>query len=441
MDLQERSKLQTTFWRYLWSSILISLSASIGTIVDGIIVGNLIGEKGVSAINLTTPVLQFMATISLVLAAGAGILLGFTLGKGEMQRVRKIFNMSMEGSLLVGLVLGLSGLFYNNTIASAICQNQELLAYTQDYLQVMLLGAPAYMLMWAISTLIGVDGSPRLASVALVIDNVVNLCLDVVFMKVFGWGIAGSSLASVIGHIVGIGIMCHHFCKKENHLFLTWKNDISEWKNIISQGAPLAIASICLTLLLLSANHIFLKTQGESGLFIFAICMNLLQIYNLFLAGTCRTLQSLGAIQIGKQNKKGFLLVLKKSLMFITVSMATTCLLISLFPEVIIQTFGGSDQSLLTESKHILRIFAISFIPFCYIYLIMIVYKLYNQNNMSLFISFALSLTVIPVLWIVANFATEYVWYSYLIAYIIEIAMIAAMHKATNAEFQLASGS
>lgn len=439
MDLQEQHKLQTTFWRYLWSSILISLSASIGTIVDGIIVGNLIGEKGVSAINLTTPVLQFMATISLVLAAGAGILLGYTLGKGDMQRVRKIFSMSMEGSLVVGVVFTLLGLFYNDTIASALCQNQELLAYTQDYLQVMLLGAPAYMLMWAISTLIGVDGSPRLASVALVIDNVVNLCLDVVFMKVFGWGISGSSLASVIGHIVGIGIMCYHFCKKENNLFLTWKNDISEWKNIISQGAPLAIASICLTFLLLSANHIFLKTQGEGGLFIFAICMNLLQIYNLFLAGTCRTLQSLGAIQIGKRNSEGFKLVLNKSLMFITISMVTTCLLISFFPEVIIQMFGGNDQSLLTESKHVLRIFAISFIPFCYIYLIMIVYKLYNQNKMSLFISFALSLTVIPVLWLVSHFATEYVWYSYLIAYIIEIAMIAFIHKASNASFQLAA--
>ena len=78
MNPKESQELTTTFWRYLWSSILISLSASVGTIVDGIIVGNLIGEKGVSAINLTTPLLQFMMTISLILAAGAGILLGWS---------------------------------------------------------------------------------------------------------------------------------------------------------------------------------------------------------------------------------------------------------------------------------------------------------------------------------------------------------------------------
>ena len=71
------------------------------------------------------------------------------------------------------------------------------------------------------------------------------------------------------------------------------------------------------------------------------------------------------------------------------------------------------------------------------IYLIMIVYKLYNQNRMSLFISFALSLTVIPVLWAMLRIAPQYIWYSYLIAYIIEIIMIVLLHKATHAKFQI----
>ena len=437
MNPKESQELTTTFWRYLWSSILISISASVGTIVDGIIVGNLIGEKGVSAINLTTPLLQFMMTISLILAAGAGILLGYALGKGDNQRVRSIYTLSMGGSLLIGLLLTFVGACFADFITGILCENDELFIFTKEYLRIVLLGAPTYMLMWAISTMIGIDGSPRLASLALVIDNVVNLSLDIVFMKVFDMGIAGSSLASIVGHIVGILIMCRHFYGKKNNLQFTWEYNASEWKNIVSQGTPLAIASICLTLLLLSANHIFLKTQGENGLFIFAICMNLLQIYNLYLAGTCRTLQSLGAIQVGKQNQEGFLLILKKSVMFITVSMLVTCLLISLFPNIITQMFGSNDPYILVESNHVLRIFAISFIPFCYIYLIMIVYKLYNQHYMALFISFALSLTVIPVLWGMSHFAPKYTWYSYLIAYILEIIMIVILHKITHAKFQL----
>jgi hypothetical protein len=79
----------------------------------------------------------------------------------------------------------------------------------------------------------------------------------------------------------------------------------------------------------------------------------------------------------------------------------------------------------------------LSFIPFCYIYVLMIIYKLYSHHNMALFISFALSLTVIPVLWIMARTMPQYIWYSYLIAYIIEGIVIYVLHKACHIQFKL----
>jgi hypothetical protein len=84
---------------------------------------------------------------------------------------------------------------------------------------------------------------------------------------------------------------------------------------------------------------------------------------------------------------------------------------------------------MLNQSNSALRVFALSFIPFCYIYVLMIIYKLYNQHSMALFISFALSLTVIPVLWFMAKFMPQYLWYSYLIAYLIEGIAIALIHR------------
>ena len=67
----------------------------------------------------------------------------------------------------------------------------------------------------------------------------------------------------------------------------------------------------------------------------------------------------------------------------------------------------------------------------------MIIYKLYSYHHMALFISFALSLTVIPVLWFMSKFASGAIWYSYLIAYIIEAAVIFFLHKKKNIEFQI----
>ena len=439
MTTEERKSISVEFRRYLWAAILIALSGCLGNIVDSIIVGNLIGEDGVSAINLSKPIVQLMFTISMLLSTGAGMLVGYALGNKEIRHAKFIYTQSMLGSLIAGVLFTVfAGLMFPEQTARLLCDNDHLFPMAYDYLRITMLGAPAYLLMWALSTMVEVDGSPRLVSIAILIDNVVNLSLDIVFIKLFGWGIAGSSAATVVGHLVGIAIMLWHFHYKTHTIGISF-NKIeedgtklrlaTEWRNIVSQGAPLAVASVCLTLLLYVANTAVLSTAGREGIFIFSVCMNLLQIYNLFLSGTCRTLQSLGAIQVGKKSEEGYRFVLQRAFRFITIAMVVTCLYVWLFPQSIAYLFGAETPGMVTSCNHALRIFALSFIPFCYIYVIMIVYKLNNCHKMALFISFALSLTVIPVLWIVAKLAPQYIWYSYLIAYLIEAAAIFIIHK------------
>jgi putative MATE family efflux protein len=441
MNSEERSALTTQFWRFLWSAILIALSGCLGNVVDSIIVGNLIGGDGVSAINLSKPVVQFMFTISMLISAGAGMLVGMALGKQDHQRAAYIYTHSFFGSLVFGFLLTVCGILFPDLITGWLCQNEHLFQPTRDYLVVMLWGAPAYMVMWALSTMVGVDGSPRLVSIAILIDNAVNLALDIVFIQYLGWGIAGSSAATVVGHLVGIVLMLRHWFYANNHLHFTHVHEQPAWGSIISQGAPLAVASICLTLLLLSANSIVLSSLGRTGIFAFAVCMNLLQIYNLFLSGTCRTLQSLGAIQVGKGDQEAFRLILRKAFSFITVAMVLTCVFVWIDPQAIALLFGANGSEQIAETDHALRVFSLSFIPFCYIYVVMIVYKLYKCHKMALFISFALSLTVIPVMWLMARLMPDYLWYSYLIAYVIEILAIVMLHKMGHLRFEWAENA
>ena len=441
MNSEERSALTTQFWRFLWSAILIALSGCLGNVVDSIIVGNLIGGDGVSAINLSKPVVQFMFTISMLISAGAGMLVGMALGKQDHQRAAYIYTHSFFGSLVFGFLLTVCGILFPDLITGWLCQNEHLFQPTRDYLVVMLWGAPAYMVMWALSTMVGVDGSPRLVSIAILIDNAVNLALDIVFIQYLGWGIAGSSAATVVGHLVGIVLMLRHWFYANNHLHFTHVHEQPAWGSIISQGAPLAVASICLTLLLLSANSIVLSSLGRTGIFAFAVCMNLLQIYNLFLSGTCRTLQSLGAIQVGKGDQEAFRLILRKAFGFISVAMILTCVFVWIDPQAIALLFGADGSEQIAETDHALRVFSLSFIPFCYIYGVMIVYKLYKCHKMALFIAFALSLTVIPVMWLMARLMPDYLSYSYLIAYVIEILAIVMLHKMGHLRFEWAENA
>ena len=464
--MSKNISFNTEFNRFLWSSILIALSACLGNVVDSIIVGNLIGEDGVSAINLSKPITQFMFTISMLLSTGAGMLVGMELGKKDYHRASYIFTLSTIGCLAFGLLQTVAGLFVTDDITGWLCTNEQLFGATRDYLFPLMIGAPTYMMAWALATMVGVDGSPRLVSIAILIDNAVNLSCDIIFIQWFGWGIEGSSTATVIGHIVGIAIMCWHFRYPDHHLGIETHSQplpVREGRGytqgqkqaeevstplprregkgvglqILSQGAPLALASISLTALLFCANSIVLSTMGRVGIFAFSVCMNILYIYNLFLSGTCRTVQSLGSIQVGKGDNEKFRLVISKSFRFITIAMLITCAFIWIAPESITKFFGADEEDLIAEGVRALRIFALSFIPFCYIYTIMVVYKLYGHHKMALFISLALSLTVIPVLWIVSHAAPDYLWYSYLIAYAIEAIAIVVVHKVTHARFEL----
>jgi len=447
MNQEEKATFSHTYWRFLWSSILIALSGCLGNVVDAIIVGNLIGEEGVSAINLTKPVVQVMFTLNMLLATGAGMLVGIELGRKNHRGVAYYYTLAMAACLAVGLLFTVCGIAIPDVITKWLCTQEELRPFTQDYLRVMMIGAPAYMVMWALTTMTSVDGSPRLASIAILIDNAVNLSLDLVFIKVLGWGIEGSSTATVIGHLVGVAIICRHFYYRDNHLHLSLRPTTpdgfssvplrSSLGKIINQGAPLAVACGTLALLYVACNHAVASVQGKVGLFALAVCMNLLQIYNLFLAGVERTIQSLGSIEVGRGDNEAFRLILRKSFRFITISMLIICVVVFVFPQSIARGFGADSEATINETVSALRAFALSLALWCYIDTLMVVYKLYNYHKMSLLISFMLSLMVIPVLWIVAHFFPSLLWYSYLIAYIIELLIIAIIHKAAHLKFEL----
>ena len=421
----ESKSITKQFHSYLWAFILVALSACMGNVVDGIIVGNLISEDDVSAINLSKPINQFIFTLHLLINAGAGMLVAFALGRNNLAEARRYFTRALSLSACLGLLLTIfGGLLFPDATARMLCSNDHILPLASDYMRVLLIGSPVYILMFGLSTMVGVDGKPKLVSLAVIVDNVLNLFLDIVFIKWFDWGIAGSSSATVVRHVVGIAILLTHWWKPENRRLrfdFSLPDSVparSLYGKIVSQGAPLAIASICLTLLLFSANSIVLSTLGRTGIFAFAVCMNLLQIYNL-------------------GDEQGLRMVLRHAFRFITVAMIVTCVYVLVWPQSIVYLFGADEADFVTEGARALRIFSVSFIPFCYIYVMMIVYKLYGHHRMALFISFALSLTVIPVLWIMSRTSPQLLWYSYLIAYAIVVLVIVLIHKLSHVELKL----
>ena len=116
MNTFDKKELSSRFWRYLSSSILITLSGALGVIVDSIIVGNLIGSDGVSAINLNSTVIQLLMTISLIIASGGGMLAGYAIGRKDFDNARYIFTQSTLGSVIVGVIFAVIGIFFSSQL-------------------------------------------------------------------------------------------------------------------------------------------------------------------------------------------------------------------------------------------------------------------------------------------------------------------------------------
>ena len=86
-------------------------------------------------------------------------------------------------------------------------------------------GAPFLIVVPGFVYFVRADGRPNLASAVLIIANVVNLCLDLVFILVFKMGIAGAALATVTGYAVGLCVLLRYIFSKEKNLHFSVGNN------------------------------------------------------------------------------------------------------------------------------------------------------------------------------------------------------------------------
>ena len=429
------AELRRTYFKYLVAFVLTALSATLGNILDGIVVGQLLGPDSVAAVGTVLPITQAFFTIVLLLAGGGGMLIGVALGENRRNRANDVFTtaaVAIGGLSALGVAIGL---FCPGSVGKLICSDPALTGLSTSYLRWVLVFVPFYLGEEALQTFVAVDGEPGLVTTSIIADNAVNVISSVVLIKFCGLGVAGAAIGTAIGHGTAcLLLVALHWCRNRTtpHLGLSAlrSSSLSTLGSVVAQGAPLAIASCCLTALMFAANRIILGALGKDGMFVFAVAMNVLFVYDFLLSGAVETVQSLGAIEKGKGGP-GFRDVVDFTYRLLGLATLGVCLFVWIAPGVITRLFGGGDHpELLSDTNAALRLFAPSFVFFCLIYVHMIVCKLEGKDGVALFISFALSLTVIPVLWAFAHFAPACIWWSYLVAYVVEIAMIAAIEKA-----------
>ena len=191
-----------------------------------------------------------------------------------------------------------------------------------------------------------------------------------------------------------------------------------------SQGAPLAISSFCTTAQYFFCNRIVMNALGKDGMFVYAVSLNVLPVFQLFIGGASQTMQTLGAVEKGKGGD-GFAQIVRLSYWFLCISMSLVCIAFCCVPETVVRLFGGGDRpELIPAAASALRLFSPSFVLLALLYVHMVVQKLRGRNAESMFISLTLMLMPVPAMWALARFATEWIWWGYLLGNAVEIVLI-----------------
>ena len=144
----ENSELiKRTFGKYLAMSILTTLSATLGMMIDNVIAGNLLGSGAVAAIGMSLSVFMLFSGCAGILETGAVALCARALGNRDADRVNVLFSVSLAAALAVGAALSVGGVAGADVLATMLgAASGELHADTAAYLSGICSGAFAIVL-------------------------------------------------------------------------------------------------------------------------------------------------------------------------------------------------------------------------------------------------------------------------------------------------------
>ncbi|WP_304421866.1 MATE family efflux transporter, partial [uncultured Clostridium sp.] len=118
MDLTlGKENIGKLFIKYSIPSVIAMVVFSIYIVVDGIFVGNVIGSKGLSAVNIAMPFFGIAMAIGIMVAIGGGTITSIELGKGDRNSARKTFSLAFYTLIIITLLLSIFTVIFAPTIA------------------------------------------------------------------------------------------------------------------------------------------------------------------------------------------------------------------------------------------------------------------------------------------------------------------------------------
>lgn len=401
----------------LVATLAMTASTYLSSILDGIMVGRILGTVQLYAINLTTSIVFLRSIPIAMFTFGGNTLSVIYKSKRDQKSADTVFTLSFWAGVLSTVLISVVGIAAMLPTARLLAQgNEELTGLVADYLLPLWVLTPLVAVVNQTAAYARTDGMRKLATMLPVTANIINLICDYIYMAIFGWGVAGAGWATVTGYLAGAALTLLYFKAGERTVHFTRAavKKIKMLGKIFSIGLPSALIYVCNFLRLFFTNAIILSFTGVMGGKIASVSFSLNSLAFILVEGASMTLLPILGALYGEKDANGQRLTLRYG-MIVTVALSVVVLVVSeLFPVQLAALYGLTDVATADIFAVTFRIFSINIPILAVIYVMRTFFQATKQRGLAnLLVMLDGVLTIVPLMFWFAHYDIYWLWFSF----------------------------
>jgi putative MATE family efflux protein len=322
---------------------------NIYNVVDMIFVGNYVGSDGIAALSIVFPIQMLAMGAGNMVGIGGGSLVSRLLGSGDHRRAERALGNSIAFSLIVSIVLTLAVLPGITFWLRLIGASDNVLPFAYDYLFITFAGTVFNIANSVLLMLVRAEGNTRVAMISLMINSILNIVLDAIFMIPLHMGISGAALAMLISQAVSVVYVLSYYLSGSSYLKIRWRNFIPD-KKIVRDIFAIGAAQFTQTLAITIAGAIFIKSAvnygGDLALGAFGIVQRIMMFSSTPSMVIGQAMQPILGFNFGAKRYRLALKVISLS------SLAT--LIFSVFAFILLYTIPGPIIGIFTNDNELI---------------------------------------------------------------------------------------
>ena len=167
-------------------------------IVDSIIVGKVLGKEALASVGASFPIIFTLIALLIGIGSGFSIVISQFYGAKDIDRVKRSIDTMYIFLFVTGFLISILGIYFSEDLFRLLQLPEELLPQATAYLNIYMAGMILFFGFNGTSSVLRGLGDSRTPLYFLILSSVLNIILDLLFVMVFKWGIAGAAWATVI---------------------------------------------------------------------------------------------------------------------------------------------------------------------------------------------------------------------------------------------------